>query len=293
MTGKYTVVEVEERTNVPATTLRQWERRYAFPMPERSSSGYRLYSQEDVEKISMMKRHIDDGVPASRAAELVKRHVVTTETSRPANAFSKELAQALVSLDESRADALMSEAHALHSVEAVLFDIVKPTMIEIGQRWHDGDISVAVEHFATNYVHGRLRSLLNLSPNSRRANSVVVACAPNDQHELGALMLSVLLRRMGYKVYYLGSSTPIPDLHEMVTVLKPSVVMISASLPESLNALEKSKALLFEIPCHIVYGGRAFEGKGDLAKTLGGHYLGNEPLKVVENLDSLSKRARL
>ena len=70
--GKFTVNEVEERTKVPAGTLRQWERRYGFPCPERSDSGYRLYSEDDIRSIETMKHHIADGIPASRAAELVK-----------------------------------------------------------------------------------------------------------------------------------------------------------------------------------------------------------------------------
>ncbi|MEX2501217.1 MAG: MerR family transcriptional regulator, partial [Trueperaceae bacterium] len=70
--GKFTVHEVEERTDVPAATLRQWERRYGCPKPERSTSGYRLYADVDLRVIETMKRYIDDGVPASRAADLVR-----------------------------------------------------------------------------------------------------------------------------------------------------------------------------------------------------------------------------
>ena len=35
MQGKYTIAEVEERTGVASATLRQWERRYGFPKPQR------------------------------------------------------------------------------------------------------------------------------------------------------------------------------------------------------------------------------------------------------------------
>ena len=39
-TPLFTAGEVEQRTGVPATTLRQWERRYGLPNPQRSAGGY-------------------------------------------------------------------------------------------------------------------------------------------------------------------------------------------------------------------------------------------------------------
>ena len=66
--GKYTVREVEERTGVPASSLRQWERRYGFPKPERSESGYRYFSEGDIDAISRMRDLVAEGVPPSRAA---------------------------------------------------------------------------------------------------------------------------------------------------------------------------------------------------------------------------------
>jgi DICT domain-containing protein len=41
--------EVAEQTGLAAGTIRMWEQRYGFPRPERTPSGYRLYSDDDVE----------------------------------------------------------------------------------------------------------------------------------------------------------------------------------------------------------------------------------------------------
>jgi DICT domain-containing protein len=40
--------EVVERTGVAEATLRMWERRYGFPVPERLASGHRRYSEREV-----------------------------------------------------------------------------------------------------------------------------------------------------------------------------------------------------------------------------------------------------
>ena len=46
--GKYRIHTVAEMTGVPAATLRAWERRYGVPVPARTSSAYRVYSDADI-----------------------------------------------------------------------------------------------------------------------------------------------------------------------------------------------------------------------------------------------------
>lgn len=285
MDGKYTVNEVEERSSVPATTLRQWERRYSFPKPERSSCGYRLYSERDLEQIHAMKRHIEDGVPASRAAELVRRAGVTPKGARSLDKVTQELFEALTALDDVRADQVLSGAHTLHPVETVLFEIIQPAMVMVGQGWHDGVLDISTEHFASAYIQGRLRALFNLASNAPNAPKVIVACAPKDQHELGALALAIVLRRSGYRVYYLGANTPVADLVDIVKRVKAAAVMISAAAPDSDAALKKEQATFQDIPALVIFGGNLFERQPELAKELGGNFWGNDVGNVIKHLD--------
>ncbi len=292
MAGKYTVNEVEERTKVPASTLRQWERRYEFPLPERSDAGYRLYSDLDLEQIEGMKRYIEDGVPASRAAELVKHQSVAPTGPRASQALVRELLAAFLALDEVRADEVLSEAHALHTVETVMLELMRGVVTELGERWHRGDINATTEHFASQYLQGRLRSLLSLTPGRRKATAVIVACAPQDQHELGALMLAVLLKRAGYRVYYVGAATPVPDLAEMAATIKPAAVMVSASLSASADALVAARDRLQNLAPVVVFGGGAFDQRPELARSLGGKYLSSDISEVVKSLVSLLEKVK-
>jgi MerR family transcriptional regulator, light-induced transcriptional regulator len=287
--GKYTVNEVEERTGVPATTLRQWERRYGLPMPERSDSGYRMYGDDDIADIRTMKAHVADGVPASRAAEMVKERVRPGSGPRPVAALRTDLVDALVALDDDRADRVLSEAHALHTVEAVVLELLGGAMHDLGTLWHDGKIATTTEHFASSYVHGRLRALLALSGGHRGGPSVIVACAPLDQHELGALTLAVMLRRSGYQVYYVGANTPVEDLAAMARDLQPFAVMISASSLDSIHQLVAKRRHLEGIAPVLALGGYGFNAEPALAEKVGGQYLG---ATVVEALDRLGAEVR-
>lgn len=287
--GKYTVNEVEERTGVAAGTLRQWERRYGFPRPERSESGYRLYSDPDVDAIEAMKRAIDDGVPASRAAELVQA-AGATRRPRPLVELRDELVEALASLDEGRADRVLGEAHALHAVDDVLLGVIRGAMVEIGCRWHAGDLDVGVEHFASGYVHGRLRALLGLAGEPSVAPLVVLACVPGERHELGSLLLAVLLRRDGFRVVHLGADTPFDDLRRVAARLEADAVLLSASAAARLRPFERTRETLRDLAPHVVLGGRAVDDDPALAARCGAVALPGDPREVPGRLRALLHR---
>ena len=287
--GKFTVNEVEDRTKVPASTLRQWERRYGFPVPERSESGYRLYSDEDIRAIEAMKRRIAEGVPASRAAQLVQEMVAPAESAgpRPTDALRQAFTDALIDLDDEGADKILSHAHALHPMETVLAQIVQGALAEIGQRWHEGTLSTTTEHYATSYVQGRLRALLSAAGSNRRSPLVLVACAPLDQHELGALVLAVLLRRGGYRVSFFGANTPVDDLIETADRLSALAIMISATTMESVNELMRHRQSIRAAAPIVVFGGSAFNERPELAERLGGHFLSKDVVEAIERFDAL------
>lgn len=284
--GKYTVHEVEERTGVPATTLRQWERRYGLPMPERSDAGYRLYADDDLGDIRAMKAHVEDGVPASRAAAMVKERGRPEAGPRPVDALRVDLVAALVALDDDRADRVLSEAHALHTVEAVVLELLGPAMVDLGKLWHDGKVATTTEHFASSYVNGRLRALLAVTAGRRAGPSVIVACAPLDQHELGALTLAVMLRRRGYQVYFVGANTPVADLAGMARELQPFAVMISASSIDAIHQLIDKRRHLEGIAPLLALGGGGFNSDPALAERVGGRYLGATVAEALERLAS-------
>ncbi len=285
--GKYTVNEVEERIKVPASTLRQWERRYGFPKPERSDAGYRLYSERDLENIRSMKRYIAEGIPASRAAELVKRLCPAPSGPRSLAEMRRELVDALVSLDDTKADALLSEAHTLHTVDGVMLELMQRTISDIGEMWHEGKVSITTEHFASSYIQGRLRSLLNITANIKDAPAVIIACAPTEQHELGPLILAVMLRRAGYRIYYVGADTPVKDLREMAKRLQAVGVMVSASTAESMQQLLSHRDYLQGIAPVLAFGGSAFSEQPEMAEVLGGVFLARSIDDAVERFHDL------
>ena len=61
--------DVAERTGLAAGTIRMWEQRYGFPEPARTPSGYRMYTEQDVDALRRVSPLRDAGLslPAAPA----------------------------------------------------------------------------------------------------------------------------------------------------------------------------------------------------------------------------------
>ena len=68
--GPFRIGQVTEHTGLSASTIRTWERRYQVVDPRRTEKGTRLYSQQEVHRLWLMKQLTDAGVAIGVLAEL-------------------------------------------------------------------------------------------------------------------------------------------------------------------------------------------------------------------------------
>jgi PAS domain S-box-containing protein len=65
------VGELSRRTGIGVSTLRAWERRFGLVRPERSPSGQRLYTEDDVERVKAVGRLVAEGLTLSAAVSRI------------------------------------------------------------------------------------------------------------------------------------------------------------------------------------------------------------------------------
>ncbi len=75
------IKEVAERTGIAAATIRMWEQRYGFPEPARTASGYRMYTDEDVDALRRVSALRDSGLSVPAALERARS--ASGSTDRP------------------------------------------------------------------------------------------------------------------------------------------------------------------------------------------------------------------
>jgi DNA-binding transcriptional MerR regulator len=259
-TPLYNTKLVVSETGVPADTFRAWERRYGLPHPQRAEGGQRLYSERDIATIRWLRDRTSEGLTISQAVALLETETNTpspvTDEPRSYEALRADLRQALLHFDAPSADTVLSEAFALYSLDNVCVNIIQPTLVDIGEMWHVGTASVAQEHFASQFLRRKLLALLNIYDVPEGRATVVAACAPGEQHDLGLLLLALFLVRRNYRVVFLGADVPTEALKQAVGQVRPEIICISTATTATVDhAIQMAYAVLHDDSDRLVFIG--------------------------------------
>src|SRR5689334_16973583 len=280
--------ELSRRLGVSDHVLRAWEARYGLLQPVRSAGGFRLYSEADALRVRRMQAHLADGLSAAEAARAVLRQdsradgrpagadrVPTTETE-----LSGALRQALDAFDEPTAQAVLDRLVSDLSLTAVLRDVVLPYLAELGERWERGTASIAQEHFATNVIRGRLAGLARGWGNGHGPRAVL-ACPPGELHDLALMVFGIALNRNGWRIDYLGISTPVEELSRTVDARHPDLVVLAATLPENLEPFAAQLTVLAQRAPLALAGAGATP---QMAAAVGARLLTSDPVTEAEHI---------
>ena len=138
-------------------------------------------------------------------------------------------------------------------------------LYQVGELWDHQRISVAVEHLATA-VTERMLTLVQTQAFSGppRDRTIIVACVADEYHQLGGRMIADFCELRGWRGYFLGANTPLPDLLTLIGERRPNLLGLSLSiyfnLPALLQALDAVTGRYPDLP--VLVGGQAFHWGG-------------------------------
>lgn len=303
---RYTIKAVSVQTGIRPVTLRAWERRHDLLSPHRSDNRYRLYSERDVAILRWIKSRVDGGISISNAVTELRQMTrsgiwpdavptaptrTLTQPKATPETYTHWLYDALINHDEERASTIMRELHASFDLMTIFVRILSPTLIAIGEAWYRGEIRITTEHYASNFLRAKLMSLLQAYPTRRNAPYIQLGCAPTEQHEIGSLMMAVLLRSEGYRIEYLGPDLPIEDLVDYASYEFPDLIVMTASTELSAFEMRRLKEKLDQIkPAPVLaYAGGAFDNNPKVRDMVPGIYLGANFDSGLEAIRELMK----
>lgn len=219
---------VARRTGLSPDVLRAWERRYGAITPSRSSGRRRLYTDEDVERLTLLRRATDAGRGIAQVAGLTNdrlRALVAEDeaavlrldeaTPRPAPArdldagsFLREAVAAVKDLDGSTLETAVGRALIAFDPLTTWENILVPLMRELGSAWQHGSLGVVHEHMASAVIRTVLGGMTRSQLRQNRAPGIVVATPSGTLHELGAMMATITSVSCGWNATYLGPNIP-------------------------------------------------------------------------------------
>lgn len=275
--------ELSRRRGVSVHLLRAWERRYGLLQPVRSPGGFRLYSVGDEARIRRMQAYLAEGLSAAEAARAALGAGPGAGPGQQAAASAAsqifaELRYAFDAFDEPAAQAVLDRLMAELSLPTVLRDVLLPYLADLGERWRRGTASVAAEHFASNLIRGRLAGLAR-GWGSGHGPQALLACPSGELHDMALVMFGIVLSRNGWRISYLGPSTPVEELTRAAGASGAALVVLAATVPELLEPLQPQLASLSRrVPLALAGPGATPQ----LAAAVGARLMSRDPVTEAE-----------
>lgn len=243
--GLYAIRYVSHRTGLTSHVIRAWEKRYKAVVPLRSSKNRRLYSEDDVQRLLLLKRVTDEGHNISHVAKLDSSELLelaqqdesmapwaTNGNSRHlqqkvAQDYRNECLSAVINLDPDRLNRTYDQAAVDLTRSSLLKEVIVPLFEEIGKLWRNGTLKIINEHMATSVTRTLLFNMLRATAVSETAPKIVVATAVGQWHDMGALTVALTAAEYGWHPLYFGPNLPVEEIAAAVKQCGARAVAIS------------------------------------------------------------------
>lgn len=278
-----TIQELAQIVGVSTSALRAWERRYSIFSPQRTKGGHRLYGQEDVKLfwyISHLRNQGNDlkQIANSGRAALLESATEFFNLAMPEQKFEsaesvmhekrdlpspfRNILEALKNDEIELAIRNLEQIYTVSANALQFADSALDLMVEIGEAWHRGELSVVAEHALTSRLKHMLLGLFYLNSNEATQGEptplALCATLPHELHELGLMRVAIYMKHWGFNVGYLGANTPISDIEEFCVRRRPHLVVVSCAsslnVTSMIHSLQKL-AVLVSPYAPVIVGG--------------------------------------
>jgi DNA-binding transcriptional MerR regulator/methylmalonyl-CoA mutase cobalamin-binding subunit len=245
------------QTGLKPYLIRTWEVRYRAVCPKRTDSNRRLYSDDDVKRLKLLKMAVDCGHAISSVVPLSNQDLqalveqARSDRQRPdaigsaASAAHQDRAQDAVEhtlesalthimqLDPQALESVLSEAAVAMPRQAFLQSVIVPLFVRIGELWRSGNLKIVSEHMASAIVRSMLWDMLRALEIAETAPRLVVATPVGHWHEFGALISALAASESGWRALYFGPNLPSEEI--VYAVKKCDAAALTLSIGHCLN----------------------------------------------------------
>jgi len=227
-----------DQLGVHYQTAYRWVR--SGRLPAEMVDGRYLVSPAEMIKLDKSRR-TPKTLPAPRATRL--------------DHAAERMYEALVAGDEAAAT---KAASRLTMDGAPIVDLIGqvlvPPLRRIGRQWHDGELSIWIEHRAVAIVE-RILGDLAPNPRGRRRGTAVVTALSGDLHSLPTTMAAVALRSDNWKVHHLSADLPPEQLIDFCVAYEVAVAVITVTQPDVQPVADATAVKLRAIGTPTIVGG--------------------------------------
>jgi methylmalonyl-CoA mutase cobalamin-binding subunit/DNA-binding transcriptional MerR regulator len=283
-TPRHPIAVVTERTGLSQDLLRVWERRYGAVIPARGPGGQRLYSDADIERLTLLYSATRAGRSISRVAGLStadlaalvdedtaarqrRPEVVAVPEARDLVGDAMALARAL---DSASLDDRLRRSVATLGISTFIESVAAPLLRLVGDEWHAGHLTLAQEHLVSSLLHDIVAESMRSFTSQNGAPRLLVTTPAGERHAIGAALVGAAAAVEGWNVLYLGPDLPATEIADAAVSASVRLVAVSIVYVEHRDAvIEEMRALRSRLPSTIAViagGSGASAIAPDLAK---------------------------
>ncbi len=268
--GLYSIDEISRNLGIGKDNLRVWERRYQFPQPDRDAHGERVYSHQQLERLRLICRLLDQGYRPGKVVPLPPAQLLEladADRAKQQASVEPEIIALIDCVRNGDVEQLQAQLQQLLQQQPPAEFVLKtaaPLIRQTGNAWARGDLSIYMEHLITQQLSATLLQARSLVTAQENGFKVMLATLPGEPHGLGLTLVELLLKTESVKTLNLGTETPVDELVAACQALQPDALALSfssmqkrprliSSLQELANKIPASLSLLAggEGICHL------------------------------------------
>ncbi|MBD3217170.1 MAG: MerR family transcriptional regulator [candidate division Zixibacteria bacterium] len=240
---------VAKRSGLTAHTIRAWEKRYGAIEPQRSETKRRLYSDEDIQKLILLRLATEAGYRIGEIAgysseklrDLLKDvahtipETIDSETleveNLEASSYLEKSLNAILNFDNDKLENNLNEAMIDLGELAMIEKFLIPLLHKIGDLWEKGTIRTAQEHMASAVIRTFVGNMLSSHIQKGNAPHITVTTPAGQAHENGALVAAAIAASDGWNVTYLGPNLTAEEIAGASRKKSSQVIALSMVYP--------------------------------------------------------------
>jgi methanogenic corrinoid protein MtbC1 len=153
---------------------------------------------------------------------------------------------------------------------------VLPYLRDVGERWADGHLNVAQEHFTSTFLEARFMAMARgwdrgLGPRA------LLACPAGERHTFGLVSFGIALHDAGWRIVHLGADTPLEMIRYVAAEIRPELVALSAVDGDRFSDERAIRALADRWRVALAGAG----ANAQLSARLAARHLGQDPVSAA------------
>lgn len=288
-------------------TIRAWEKRYGALRPDRTDTGRRQYSTEEIERLTLLSQLTNLGnsigqiarLPDTELKEIYEKLTHSRESAIVAAQNSPIRIQ--INAEETRRNLLMALAgykvdiisHELNKAKMALspggfaLDILQPLLKEVEHRRQQGQLSTAqitaliaiIKFHVGNIIYGHYEKKI------KSANKIALATPEGELYLMDIMQGALLCCQHQMNFFFLSSNLPAPSITEAVDAIEANILILGVGQLGNLKM--PLPAFIEDILTHAKKLGELWiVGNPEVVKQLSAR---NKKVRVFQSFDELDK----